>query len=189
MVVNSNLLLDKFTKNRNKYIIQIGQQLRKVTSIYLLKINNFKKLWLTGTNNFKHMEYLLNSEQKFLKRYITRISKRCVEMKYLKNIDEYDELLTKNIVFVDLFDASANNTVLECIVRNTPIVINKINSVVEYLGEAYPLYFEDISQINSLLTLENITKSHIYLQNMDKSDITLESFTKNILSFVDTFPK
>jgi hypothetical protein len=110
-------------------------------------------------------------------------------MKYLKNIDEYDELLTKNIVFVDLFDASANNTVLECIVRNTPIVINKINSVVEYLGEAYPLYFEDISQINSLLTLENITKSHIYLQNMDKSDITLESFTKNILSFVDTFPK
>ena len=146
-------------------------------------------MWLTGTKNFNHLKYLLNSEQRFLKRYITNISKQSVEMKYLENIDEYDELLTKNIVFVDLFDASANNTVLECIIRNTPIVINKINSVVEYLGETYPLYFKNIDEINSLITLENITKAHVYLQNMDKRDITLESFTKNILTFVDEFLK
>ena len=31
--------IDKFINNNNKKIIQIGQQLRKVTSIYLLKIN------------------------------------------------------------------------------------------------------------------------------------------------------
>ena len=67
-----------------------------------------------------------------------------VAIKYTNTFKEYDQLLEKNIVFIELIDASANNTILECIVRNTPIIVNKIEPVVEYLGDDYPLYFENL---------------------------------------------
>ena len=37
--------------------------------------------------------------------------------------EEYDKLLSENIIFVELYDSSANNLVIECIARNTPILI------------------------------------------------------------------
>ena len=33
---------------------------------------------------------------------------------------EYDQTLAENIAFIRLYDASANNTVVECIARATP---------------------------------------------------------------------
>ena len=90
------------------------------------------------------MKTLLNLEIKTYK--IKNISLKNVVMKYTDTIEEYDDLLTNNIVFVDLFDASANNTVLECIVRRTPIIINNIGAVSEYLGKDYPLYFENLEE-------------------------------------------
>jgi hypothetical protein len=40
--------------------------------------------------------------------------------------NKYDELLSRNAVFLNLLDASASNTVVECIVRNTPILVNRL---------------------------------------------------------------
>ena len=101
--------------------------------------------------------------------------------------NSYNILLSKNIIFIDLFDASANNTILECIVRNTPIIVNKLEAVVEYLGEDYPLYFTNLNEVNDLLTLEKITKAHNYLKEMNKSDLTIEYFYKKLLSEIQIY--
>ena len=61
----------------------------------------FKKIWLTGTKNFAKCEMLLENEIKFLN-IDNQIIHSDVEMKYIE-VSEYDELLSKNIVFVDLF--------------------------------------------------------------------------------------
>ena len=91
--------------------------------------------------------------------------------------EEYDYLLKKNIVFIELIDASAVNTVIECIVRNTPILVNKLPAVVEYLGENYPLFYKDIQHAHSLLSnKKNILKAHKYLKKLDKSKFTIEHF-------------
>jgi hypothetical protein len=103
-------------------------------------------------------------------------------MNYTNTIEEYDDILSQNIVFVDLFDAAANNTVLECIIRNTPIIVKKLEGVVEYLGDDYPLYFTELDQVNNLLELNNIKKAHQYLKNMDKSDIDINYFIKNMIN-------
>lgn len=89
---------------------------------------------------------------------------------------EYDDLLSKNVVFLKLHDAGAVNTIIECIVRNTPIVVNKIPSTIEYLGDAYPLYYERLDDIPELLTLENILSAHTYLVNMDKTFLQGQTF-------------
>ena len=174
--------IDKFINNNNKKIIQIGQQLRKVTSIYLLKINNdYKKLWLTGTKDFDKLKKLFIQECAYL--HIKNININEVEMKYTDTFDEYDNLLVENIVFIDLFDAAANNTILECILRRTPIIINKLPATVYYLGEDYPLFFDNIDEVPDLLTKENIVNAHEYLKTIKLTSI--KEFISSILNILN----
>jgi hypothetical protein len=164
--------ITKFIDNKHKYIIQIGQQLRKMSSIFILNINPmYKKIWLTGTTDFHKCYKLFNLE---ITQYnIALPDTKNVIVKYTKTFTEYDNYISSNIVFIDLFDAAANNTVLECIIRGTPIIINKIEGVVEYLGENYPLYFTNLEEVDSLVTIENIINAHLYLKNLKPIDINL----------------
>ena len=96
---------------------------------------------------------------------------------------DYDGLIDKNIVFMQLIDAGAVNTVIECIVRNTPLVVNRIPPVEEYLGSDYPLYFDvKKDDISKVLTLDNITKSFDYLSSMDKTFLTRDRFLSDFTS-------
>lgn len=95
---------------------------------------------------------------------------------------EYDTLLSQNIVFLKLIDAAAVNTLQECIVRCTPIVVNPLPAIVEVLGEGYPLYYENMDDVPALITLDNITSAYNYLVNMDKDALRIESFMKSIVT-------
>jgi hypothetical protein len=176
--------MNTFIYNENKILIQIGQQLRKMTSIYLLNTLHCNKLWLTGTKNFERINSLLESEIQYLNIDKSKMNKN-ISMHYTETYEEYDELLTKNLVFVDLFDASANNTILECIVRNTPIIVNKIDGVVEYLGDNYPLYFNTLDDVPGLIDTIKIQEAHIYLKKMDKSKFKIDYFVNKIFDLVN----
>ena len=41
----------------------------------------------------------------------------------------YDKLLSRNLVFLDLYAASASNVVIECMRRNTPLLVNPLPAV------------------------------------------------------------
>jgi hypothetical protein len=186
-VVNNNIpefTMSAFIQNENKILIQIGQQLRKISSIYYLNNVSCNKLWLTGTRNFDKMRDLLYKEIHYLGLNPSDINKN-IKMYYTETFEEYDELLTKNLVFIDLFDAAANNTILECIIRNTPLIVNKIEGVVDYLGSEYPLYFNNLSEIPSLIDGKKITQAHEYLKQMDKSQFTTESFLNGLFNIVN----
>jgi hypothetical protein len=183
-VDTENILLfdyNKYVNNDNKKIVQVGQQLRKLSSIYLIDSLHYNKLWLTGMKDFGYCSHLLDNEVTFLN--IDKMNfKNSVTMYYTKSFEEYDEILSENIVFIDLFDAAANNAILECIVRNTPIIVNKIDPVVEYLGEYYPLYFNNLSEVPFLLTDEKIFEAHQYLCNMNKEELNIDFFIKKIIN-------
>ena len=90
---------------------------------------------------------------------------------FIEHVDNknYDLLLSENIVFVNLVDASAVNTIIECIVRNTPIIVNKIPAVVEMLGENYPMYYTLLDIVLKYTLLEILVK----LLSLDTLSITL----------------
>jgi hypothetical protein len=81
-------------------------------------------------------------------------------------------------------DSAANNTILECIIRNTPIIVNKLESVVEYLGKDYPLYFNHLDEIPSLLNNEKILEAHQYLCDMKKDDVSMKYFMSQLINIV-----
>ena len=171
--------IDNYSRNTNKKLIQVGQQMRKVTSIFMLEIVSHEKIWLTGTRDIDKCMYLFNKECEYLN---IKIENKNVKMYYTDTPQEYDELLSKNIVFVDFFDAAANNTIIECIARNTPIICKKIEGVVEYLGPNYPLYFDDLDEVYELLNMVNIREGFEYLKNMNKKDIEIDYFVKELIN-------
>ena len=109
-------------------------------------------------------------------------------IEYLDN-PQYDEILSKYVVFVKLFDASAVNTLIECIVRNTPIIINKLPAVVEYLGDNYPLYYNNLEDVPRLLQTglfktNHIKKAHEYLKRMNKDFLKIETFINSLKKII-----
>lgn len=96
-------------------------------------------------------------------------------IEYLPN-DEYDKIFTENVIFLDLVDASAANTIIESIVRNTPLIIRKISPVVEYLGADYPLYYETPEDVHKILDVDKILEGHNYLMAKDKDFLKIEHF-------------
>ena len=90
-----------------------------------------------------------------------------VQLLRLSNID-YDILLSENLVFVYLYDAIANNTLIECLARATPILVNPLPAVVEYLGLEYPMYFSNLSEAaEKALDMSSILETHNYLKNWE----------------------
>lgn len=109
-------------------------------------------------------------------------------IKIIEYIDNsaYDELLSSNIVFLNLVDASAINTLIECIARNTPIIINKIPPVVELLGEKYPLYYNNLYDVYKLININQINKAYKYIQKLDKTKLKISYF---ICEFINILHK
>lgn len=180
---------ENFKKNSSKTIVSLGQQLRKFTSIYMLK-TKYKKIILPGTNKWiKYMKNRVKSEAKYFN-YDIKIDS--IDMVYFEKYSDYDNMLINNIIFIDFFDTAANNAILECIVRNIPVFVNKVGGIINYLGKDYPMYFDKLSELENILNNEEslyklYSKTTIYLQNMDKTDITLDHFSNSIKNIINIY--
>lgn len=96
----------------------------------------------------------------------------------------YDALLSSSVVFAEYFDVSASNTIIECIARNTPIVVNRHPAIEEYVGKSYPLFYTCISQVQAMLDdPRRILAAHHALRSLDKQWLDVQNFSTDILSF------
>lgn len=86
--------------------------------------------------------------------------------------EAYDELLSQNVVFLNMFDAGGCTTLVECAFRGTPILVNRLPAHVEFLGEDYPLFYDSLEEAAMLLANpEQLAKGSSYLlstENMQK---------------------
>ena len=160
---------DKYVENGDKKVVNIGWWLRKLTSVYRLEVDPavYQKIRLVPPlfSVPEHIiENLIEVEGSFHKSALTEeMRKSVIDVRHMAN-EDYDDLLSKNVVFLDLYDASANNAVIECIARGTPILINPLPAVVEYLGPNYPFYFTDLADASKKLkNVALIKAAHEYL--------------------------
>lgn len=125
-----------------------------------------------------------NMHLKGLYQHIIDLEQSVTTLEHLDN-DSYDQLLSQNVVFINLVDASAVNTVIECILRNTPILVNPLPAVVECLGDHYPLYYNNMYDASKLLEDSSKLQATVaYLKSLDKSKFDVNTFVtqvKNIL--------
>lgn len=173
-----------FSKKRN--ILQIGYWLRNMESFLSLKHSSkYSKIWLPGAYDYA-MQMLSIQEKHDRAFYENKYRWSSVQtLTHIPN-EEYDQLLSSSIVFLDLFDSSANNAVIEPIARNTPILINKIDPVVEYLGADYPLYYDNLEHAQNILKDDElIYEAHLYLKSMDKRWLSGEFFAADVINKIE----
>ena len=104
--------------------------------------------------------------------------------------DGYDDLLSKNIVFLNLIDCSAVNTVLECIVRNTILLVNRHPALEELLGVDYPGFYKDVIEVAAICQDESrLLRIYTYLTMLDKDRYRLDYFIQCIQDVVLKEPK
>lgn len=138
-----------FEDSSPRSLVFIGEYLRDYRRFIRLRAPGYKKLLLScptmDRNMFDHSDM------------------GDVEViPYLEDND-YDRLLSTSAVFLALTDAPANTTIIECIARNTPVLVNRVGGVEEYLGPNYPLYYDDIDHATELLgDLDQIARAVVH---------------------------
>lgn len=156
---------DKFLLNYQKNVLHVGSWYRDINQFLSLQVpSDYTKTVLKGAND----DY-------------ANLQERYSHITFKDHLDNsaFDTYLSQNVVYIHLTDASAINTVLECFVRCTPIVVNKSPAVVELLGDDYPLYAENAVEAGSLLSnSSNIGLAHIHLKAKDKSTLAFDYFNK-----------
>lgn len=171
--------VDEFDANRKKRILQIGYVLRNTRAIFQL------------SNSRGFTKSIIRVKNASAARMESQVSKywqdsgirsefgEVEELDRLDN-DAYDGVLTRNIVMLEFFDCSVSNTVLECIERATPLVVNRLPALQEYLGNDYPLFYDSIEDIPSLLDRDLIIDAHRHLDMIDKSAFSRDVFRESV---------
>jgi len=109
-----------------------------------------------------------------------------VKILYTSNFTDYDNLLKHNIVILDLWGATANNAILEIMALTIPANVRRIPSTIEYLGEDYPMFFDNKADIeheisqDPVLLINRLKRAHYYLQNIKMEKLTLEYFLRSL---------
>ena len=162
---------ETFRGGRNVYFI--GQFLRNFQSIYDLVVPKGYRKYLIKASDVDFDDLYDMNQQKYKLRpndSVTLVNSRVSN-------DDYDDILSSSVVFLHLFDAAANTIVLECLGRGTPLIVNKLPGVVEYLGSDYPLYFNTLEEASKLLEDDALLlKATEYFKTIDKTKFQTSSF-------------
>jgi len=173
------LISGEFTSNDNKWVFYMEKYINE-NDLLIHKLG-IKKDRIPNKFHFNINDnnLPLNSYESLLRAYLINMAKSVRILEHLPN-DEYDRLLSENIIFLNLVDCSAANTVIECIVRNTPLVVNRHPAVVEYIGKDYPLYYDSLDQVPKLLEYDKVKLAHRYLKQKDKEFLHIDYFIESL---------
>jgi len=171
----------RYAENPEPKIIQVGWWLRRFRSIYELPVSRLQRAILTPVLPQRDADF-----RQALTRDRSRTSRKLVaenavcQLPY-QSAGGFDELLAENLVFLHLYDSVCNNTLIECIVRETPVLLNPLPSVIEYLGQEYPLYFTTLAQAGKKAEDSGCVRAaHEYLHALPKHQFSAEHFRRSL---------
>ena len=180
--VDSKFSINNFVNNPQIY--HLGNHLRNFSDFFKFQ-TSFKKNMLLPNDSWVHKRIKTSANE--VNMNLSEIEKENnVQYKTVPDI-EYAKILANNIIYNNLYDSSANNLVVECIASETPLIINRLPALEEYLGFDYPLFTdvlpnnldEKLLDPNFLIKMCNHLKSRQHL-------ICLETFTNNFLSKIES---
>jgi hypothetical protein len=176
---------ERFRANRDRKIVQTGWWLRRVYSIYLLQVKDYRKILLLKKDAGMEQHLKLELENTHIRHLLNpQVMSSVDRVDFLSN-QRYDKLLSENIVFLDLIDASATNAIIECIARDTPVLVNPLPAVVEYLGEDYPFYYHSLEEAARKAEDHGLVlETHNYLRNSPIKPMLTPSFFRE--SFINS---
>jgi hypothetical protein len=168
-------------EQQGQRVVQVGWWLRNLSAIYFLDIPSPRKALLIPQSG----EGLARFENVFAadRKHHGAPAVADWGLTVLPRMDDehYDYLLASSLVFLNLAGSVANNAIIECIVRATPVLVNSLPSVREYLGEEYPLYYQDMEEAAAKASDPSLVyAAHRYLKSLDLSFLSGETFCREL---------
>jgi hypothetical protein len=162
-----------FIFNKPKYLTFVGWSFRNYTLFLNLKCS-LQKIILPGTVDVEQNERfnkILNIHNK------NNVDVSNIEIKQNNTYEDFINILANSICFIDFDGVSANNSIVECIKYNIPMLVPNLEATRFYLGENYPLYFNDEKDINNKINdMIRITKwAKDSISYYDQSSYLIES--------------
>ncbi|WP_321476151.1 hypothetical protein [uncultured Paludibaculum sp.] len=173
--------LERFLSLDRPRIVQVGAWLRRIHSIALLNATRLRKSCLIPRREgAAHLESLVRKEQAH-EPSVGRADWASVDVLPYLDAEAFDDLLSHSVVFLDLYDTVVNNTVVECIVRGTPLLCNRLPALIELLGEEYPLFFSTLEEASSKADDFNLIRAAAeHLRAIPKAPFTGEYFARSL---------
>lgn len=170
---------DKFHQAEQKQVVFVGEFLRNYQAFFELAVPQGFQKCLLKAPDVKFEELLDCNMQR-----VTLNANDSVLIKNRVSNEEYDDMLSSSIVFLNLYDAPANTTVIECLGRNTPLIVNRLPGIEEYLGSRYPLFYDTLEEATSILhDRERLKSGSEYLKNHSiKAQLTHQCFLDAFVS-------
>jgi hypothetical protein len=103
--------------------------------------------------------------------------------------EEYHSTLSHAVIILPLWNATANNSVLEIIGYKIPAFVSRLSATEEYLGKGYPMFYshpDEISEIidDPLRLHAQMVAAREYLVRMDTGHLSMEHFTTVVTSTI-----
>ena len=137
---------DKFEGAAPQRVLFVGEFLRNFQAFYDLEVPaGYMKVLLKAPDIDFDQLFDCNQEKIELK------ANNSVTIIDHVPYEEYDKLLSSSVIFLNLYDTPANTTVIECLGRHTPLVVNRLPGIEEYLGNDYPLFYDTLEEATKLL--------------------------------------
>lgn len=164
-------------KQRPLVLLQVGESHRDIRFIHKI---NCEKYWKKKRliRNSSSMQRIDEKLKKF-----TPDNSGVEDLGRLSNPD-YDTLLCSCVAVQYVYGAAANNTVIECMVRGTPLLTNRLPAIVEYLGPNYPLYIDSPDIPKHYWYATTLKAASAYLLERAKILPTREQFVEQIDQFI-----
>jgi hypothetical protein len=172
-LVEKTWSLEDFEKNPSRKIIQVGWWMQRPHAIHALPASGMEKLWIRKPS--PGIEEIIQLDAEHLKRRFLIFDHMLETVTTVDDLpsEDYERLLCENIAFAHYYDAKNFDLLTQCIARHTPLLINALPGVREYLGDGYPLYYysyDDAASKASDRAL--ILDAHQYLLRLtQKSDL------------------
>jgi hypothetical protein len=151
-------------------VVQIGEFLRNHQAFFDLQTHRYRKLLLANEEVQRQFH-----DERVVQNDSVQVWNRISD-------DQYDKLLSESVVFLNLRDAVAVTVVHECIARATPILVNRVGALEEFLGAEYPLFYNDPEVAQGFLhDDERLRAGHSYLAKLDrKALLSFEAFQRAV---------
>ncbi len=173
--------LQKLRKQRPLPIVQVGEAHRNIRYIYGIATPEHwgKKRLVRNSSTMQHIDSALSVL------YPDNSDTEVEELPRLSDTD-YDDLLASSVVVQQVYGAAANNTVVDCMVRGTPMIVNRLPALEQYLGSNYPLFVDDPEDSipEHYWYASNLEKASIYLLERSKILPSVEEFVNQIDEFI-----
>lgn len=172
--------VQRYRATRDRIVVQVGWWLRRLTSIFRLRAHRHRKAILCPVRHARMAEY----EQRLLLEAAhvpgSRPDWTSVDRIPYADARTYDALLSRSVVFMHYIDCAASNAIVECAMRDTPMVVNRLPAIEEYLGREYPLFFTSLDEAEAILADEKLIASgHEYLCARSKAIYSAKYFRRS----------